>query len=72
MEKITLSADKNLIQQARQRAARENRSLDELIQDWLAQYVEGAHAAQKYMELMAQLDHVHATSPYVRDETNER
>lgn len=72
MRNITLSADETLIQQARLRAASENRSLNELFREWLAQYVAQPHAAAKYNELMAQLDHVQASGPYTRDEMNER
>lgn len=72
MRNITLSADETLIQQARLRAASENRSLNELFREWLAQYVAQPHAAAKYSELMSQLDHVQASGPYTRDEMNER
>ncbi|MCA9945900.1 MAG: hypothetical protein KC449_20600 [Anaerolineales bacterium] len=72
MKNITLSADEYLIQQARQRAASENRSLNDLFREWLAQYVSQPHAAQKYADLMAQLNHVQAAGPYTRDELNER
>lgn len=72
MKNITLSADEFLIQQARVRAASENRSLNDLFREWLAQYVSQPQAAQKYIELMTQLNHVQASGPYTRDEMNER
>ncbi|WP_420641017.1 hypothetical protein [Candidatus Leptofilum sp.] len=72
MKNITFSADETLIQQARLRAASENRSLNDLFREWLSQYVAQAHAAQKYSELMTQLDHIQAAGPYTRDEMNER
>ncbi|MCC6601686.1 MAG: hypothetical protein IT327_00675 [Anaerolineae bacterium] len=72
MRNITLSADETLIQQARLRAASENRSLNDVFREWLAQYVMQPYAAQKYSELMAQLNHIQASGPYTRDELNER
>lgn len=72
MRNITLSADETLIQQARVRAASENRSLNDLFREWLTQYVMQPHAAQKYSEIMAQLDHIQSSGPYTRDELNER
>lgn len=72
MKNITLSADESLIQQARVRAASENRSLNELFREWLTQYVAQTHAAQQYSELMMQLDHIQAGNSYTREEMNER
>ena len=72
MKNITLSADEYLIQQARQRAASENRSLNDLFREWLAQYVAQPYAAEKYNDLMAQLNHVQAGGSFTRDEMNER
>ena len=72
MKNITLSADEFLIQQARQRAAKENRSLNDLFREWLAQYVSQPHAAEKYSEVMAQLSHVQAGGSFTREEMNER
>jgi thiaminase len=74
MEKITFSADKNLIQRARQRAASENRSLDDLFQEWLALYASQTqlNAVAKYQDLMEQLSHIQASDTQSRDEMNQR
>lgn len=72
MKNITLSADETLIQQARLRAASENRSLNDLFREWLAQYVSQSHAAEKYNILMAELSHIESGGPFTRDEMNER
>jgi hypothetical protein len=68
---ITLSVDKDLIQQARQQAASENTTLEALLLEWLAHYVEQGPSSQ-YQDLMARLSHIQAGRPFSREEMNER
>ena len=71
MRNITLSADDQLIERARKKAATENTTLNERFRRWLAQYVGEAGAAD-HRRLMKDLKHVRAGRKFSRDESNER
>ena len=71
MKNITLSADDQLIERARQKAAREHTTLNERFRGWLAQYV-GKGQAHGYRALVKSLKHVKAGRRFTRDEANER
>lgn len=72
MKNVTLSADENLIEQARLVARSRRTTLNVAFREWLEQYAaqEGAGAAVE--ALMRRLKHIRATGPYTRDEMNER
>ena len=72
MKNITFSADETLIQQARRRAAVENKTLNELFRAWLEQYVTQPSAADGYQALMEKLAHVQSGRTFDREEMNER
>lgn len=72
MKNVTLSADEHLIEQARQVARSQHRTLNEAFREWLAQFTQQAGRAQEYDALMARLQHVCSAGPYTRDEMNER
>lgn len=72
LRNITFTADEALIRQARQRAAHEHTTLNELFRQWLAQYVQQPAAADQYGELMDRLAHVAAGRKFSREEMNER
>jgi hypothetical protein len=72
LQNITLSADKELIQQARQRAEMENTTLNAEFRRWLAQYVERPRAMTDFAALMASLDYAQPGKTFTRDELNER
>jgi hemerythrin len=72
VKNITLSADEQLIRKAREKAAREERTLNQLFREWLARYVASDDAVENYRELMRQLAHVRADRTFTRDEMNER
>jgi hypothetical protein len=72
LQNITLSADKTLIERARQRAEIENTTLNAEFRRWLAQYVERPRAFTEFAALMAGLDYVQAGKSFTRDELNER
>ena len=61
-----------MIESARQRAAAENRTLNDLFRQWLAQYVAQPAAADSYRILMRRLSYVHAGRKFSREELNER
>jgi len=69
---ITFSADPNLIEKARQRAALEKRTLNTAFREWLARYVGRASPVHDYQQLMDDLSYASAGRLFSRDELNER
>lgn len=74
MKNITLSADENLIEAARERARAENTTLNEQFRLWLADYARQRERMQRYHELMADLRGKLRTGgrKFTRDDMNER
>ena len=71
MRNITLSADDQLIERARKKAAGEHTTLNERFRRWLAQYVGDANPLD-HRQLMKDLKHVRSGRKFSRDEGNER
>lgn len=69
---VTLSADEALIEKAREKAEREQTTLDTLFQQWLAQYIDQERRAREYRELMEELSYAQPGRRFTRDELNER
>ena len=72
VKNITLSADENLIEQARKTAAEQNTTLNAAFREWLEQYSGRARWLQEYDAMMEGLKHIKADRKYTRDELNER
>ena len=74
MKNITLSADENLIEAARRRAASEQTTLNAKFRLWLADYVGRERQAERAMEVMRELRGKLSTGgrKFTRDEMNER
>jgi len=72
MKNITLSADEDLIEQARTIARGQHRTLNEAFREWLAQFAQSAGDAQGFDALMHRLQQVDAGRHFSRDEFNER
>lgn len=73
VKNITLSADENLIEKARDVARSQRRTLNDAFREWLQQFTaNGADAVAEYDALMRHLSHIKASGPYTRDEMNER
>jgi len=74
MKNITLSADEELIEAARQRAASEHTTLNEQCRRWLADYVRREQQTRLAMETIRELQGRLATGgrKFTRDEMNER
>jgi hypothetical protein len=73
MKNITLSADEGLIEQARQIARAQKRTLNEAFREWLLQFTKQSGKAEEYQALMKRLrGRVRSNGPYTRDEMNER
>lgn len=72
IKNVTLSAEEVVIESARQRAAAENTTLNELFRQWLAHYAAQPAAAESYRSLMRRLSYVDAGGKFSREELNER
>lgn len=71
MRNITLSADEDSIERARERARRENRSLNDVFRDWLEVY-SGKQKSYSLGYFQEKWKHVKTGGPYSREEMNER
>ncbi|MGD0959182.1 MAG: hypothetical protein ABSB19_05180 [Methylomonas sp.] len=74
MKNITLSADDNLIEAARERARNEHTTLNAQFRSWLADYVGQEQKADNAMALIEELRGQARTGgrKFTRDEMNER
>jgi hypothetical protein len=72
VKNITLSAEEDLIQRARLRAAKEKRTLNAAFRDWLQRYAGAETGPEEYAQLMKRLGHVHSGRKFSRDEMNQR
>jgi hypothetical protein len=72
LQNITFSANKDLIQRARQKASAENTTLNDVFRQWLAKYIERPVNANEYESLMETLAYVKTGAKLTRDELNER
>ena len=72
MKNITLSADEDLIEQARLIARAQRETLNAAFRKWLLQYTAQGGSAREVDSLMKRLRHVKAGRHFTRDEMNER
>ena len=72
MKNVTLSADPDLIEQARAVARARNKTLNAAFREWLQQYAAQSGSAQEVDSLMKRLRHVRAGRHFTRAEMNER
>ncbi len=74
MRNITLSADDELIERARERARQENTTLNEQFRRWLAQYARSEGQAERTRRILDELQsRIHSGGQkFTRDEMNER
>ena len=71
-QKITLSADKTVIERAHRLAEAHNTTLNAEFRRWLAQYTESPQSADNLAALMEQFTYVDPGRRFTRDEMNER
>lgn len=69
---ITLSAEDDLIDRARLRAAQEKTTLNAAFREWLNRYAGRETGSHEYARLMKRLSHVRSSKSFSRDEMNER
>ena len=72
MRNITFSADEELVDRARLRARRENKTLNAVFREWLQRYAGVPTAVAEYQQLMRRLSHVKVDREFTRDEMNSR
>ena len=74
MKNITLSADEQLIEAARERARAEHTTLNELFRRWLADYTGRREQAQRALALIDEIAKYASSGgrKFTRDEMNER
>ena len=73
VKNITLSADENLIEQARKAAADQHTTLNAAFREWLEQYAGRQRWLQEYDALMERTrKYMKVDRKYTRDELNER
>ena len=69
---VVISIEESLLAEAKSRAASEHLSIDQLMYQWLAEYVAGKKRIERYRELMERLSYVEAGRKFTREEMNER
>ena len=72
MKNITLSADDQLIEQARQVARSQHKTLNQVFREWLQSYARPNNALEEYEALRKRLGYVRAGRKFTREEMNER
>ncbi len=72
LRNITLSAESTLIRKAREKASRENATLNSIFRHWLRRYVNADKKIADFDSLMEALQYAHPGKTFRRDEMNER
>ena len=72
LKNITLSADPQIIELARAKAARENSTLNAQFRAWLERYISTDSKLIDYESLMDRLTYGQPGKKFSRDEMNER
>ena len=71
LKKITVRVDEGLIRKARDRARRENTTLNALFHEWLKRYVGADRPKDDFNSLMKSLRYAKSGGAFTRDEMNE-
>jgi hypothetical protein len=72
MKSVTLSADAQLIKQARLLAKSQHKTLNALFREWLEQFTAQRGGIQEFDSLMKRLKHVQAGRHFSRHEMTDR
>jgi hypothetical protein len=72
VKNITLSAEENLIEQARLAAKAQHTTLNAAFREWLIQFSERQNDTKEFDSLMKRLKYVKVARKFTRDEMNER
>ncbi|MGH9438121.1 MAG: hypothetical protein ACRD22_09545 [Terriglobia bacterium] len=72
MKNVTLSADEDLIEQARLIARAQRKTLNAAFREWLTQFTAQPGSEREVDALMKRLRHVKAGRHFTREDMNER
>ena len=72
MKNVTLSAEDELIERARQIARSQHKTLNGAFREWLQSFTAQSGDERDFDALMRRLRHIRSGGPYSRDEMNER
>ena len=72
MKQITFRADEQLIEQARQLAKSQHKTLNTVFREWLKRLTSRTGSVREYDALMKRLNHVRVGRHFGRDAMNER
>lgn len=72
MKNVTLSADEDLLEQARAIARTQRRTLNAAFREWLIQFTASSGDEQSFNALMKRMSHIDSGSKFSRDEMNSR
>jgi hypothetical protein len=72
VKNITLSADDDLIERAREKARKQKTTLNAAFREWLKDYTGRRDRGREYDELMQRLSYVRAGRKFTREEMNSR
>ncbi len=72
VKNITLSAEESLIEEAREKARKQNTTLNAAFREWLTEYSGRRDRSKQFRELMKKLDYVQPGRKFSRDEANSR
>ncbi|MBI5280441.1 MAG: hypothetical protein HY858_02075 [Candidatus Solibacter usitatus] len=72
MQRITFSADPELIERARARARQHNTTLNVLFREWLREVASEPDLAAEFRDLMDRTSYVDAGRRFTRTEMNQR
>jgi len=72
MKNITLSAEEDLIERARDVARSRHTTLNSAFREWLQHFTAGDGDSSGFDALMQQISHIDSAGPYTRDEINSR
>ena len=72
LKNITLSAEEEIIRRAREKAQREQTTLNARFRSWLEQYVMAGYKSNDYETFMKTCAYASPGKSFTRDATNER
>lgn len=72
MKNITFSAEKDLIEKAREKARSEKTTLNVVFRRWLKQYTGKKNVSNEIDMVMESVDYAKSGKKFTRDEFNER
>ena len=72
MKNITFTADESLIAKAREKARKENTSLNNRFREWLERYASKNEGEEEIQAILSKFDYAKAGKSFSRDELNER